>query len=133
MLIQSSGRVCSFFRVPLQVFRTMVFLVAEDPYFLFVDAQSKVSFAFILEIHLFLTSSFVGQASLGRSAHTLWFLRCQISIMDSAIRILYNQLSPGLGIPFGGFEFCESTSCDATYVAHYWPGARVSSFPYIFC
>jgi len=83
----------------------MLFLLAEDLYFLFVDAQSKVSFAFILEIHLFLTSSFVGQASLGRSVHTLWFLRCQISIADLAIRILYNQLSPGLGFPFRVLNF----------------------------
>ena len=108
MLIQSSGRVCSIFRVPLQVFKTILFLVAKNLYFLFVDTQSKVSFAFILVIHLFLTSSLLGQASLGRSAQILWLLRCQISITDLAIRILYKQLSPGLGFPFGVLKFARA-------------------------
>ena len=130
MLIQSSGRSCSFFRVPLQVFRTRFFLGAKDPYFLFIDVQSKVSLAFILVVHLALTSSFVGQASLGRLEQTLWFLRCQISIADLAIRILYKWLSPGLGfvLKFGRVHLVM-----LPLLVHYWPGARVSLFPDFFC
>ena len=74
--------------------------VSFGPNLLWLDAQLMVSLVFILAIHLALTSSFVGHVSSVRFSHTLWFLRCQISINDSAIKILKRQLSPGFGFPF---------------------------------
>ena len=129
MLIQSSGRVFLLFKVLLQVLRTKFFLVAKDPYLLLVDVQSRVSLAFILVIQLALTSSLVGQVSSVKWMQTLWFLRCHISIVDSAIRILYRQLSLGLGFPLGVLKFTS----DAAYVIHSWPGSRVPLLPYFFC
>ena len=58
-----------------------------------------VSLMLILVIHFILTSSFEGQESSEVILQILWFLRCQISVADSAISILYRQLYPGFGFP----------------------------------
>ena len=72
-----------------------------------VDAQSKVSLVFILEIHFDLITSLVGQSSSARLAHTLQFLRNQISIVDLANRSLNRQLSPSFCLPLCVLKFAR--------------------------
>ena len=62
---------------------------------------------FILNTHFAFISSLVSQLFLMGFSQTLWFFIIQISIVDSAIRILYSHLSPILGFLFHVLKFAK--------------------------